>query len=75
LREKSKGKIMENIRSKPAFEAWNIGEYASNSKEFSTKDNALPELRFLWGKLKETSSVEEYSLIMSRIDILSKLVM
>ena len=67
--------LMENIRSRPAFEAWEIGEYASNSKEFSTKDNALPELRFLWNKLKETSSVEEYDSIMSRIQVLTLLVM
>ena len=66
---------MENIRSKPAFEAWNIGEYCSNDTIYTTKDNALPELRFLWNKLKETSSIEEYNHIMSRIGVLSKLVM
>jgi len=66
---------MGNIHNRPAYEAWNIGEYASNDTIYTTKDNALPELRFLWNKLKETSSVEEYDTIMSRIGVLSKLVM
>ena len=66
---------MKSIQGKPAFEAWNIGEYCSNDTIYTTKDNALPELRFLWNKLKETSSIEEYNHIMSRIQVLTLLVM
>jgi len=66
--------LMDNIRSKPAYEAWQLGDYASNSKDFSTKDNALSELRHLWKQLQSVNTVEEYDRVYSRIGILSSLV-
>jgi hypothetical protein len=73
LREKFKGKIMANYNDNPAFEAWSIGEYCSNSLEFSTKDNARNELKFLWVRLAKTTTVKEYDDVMYRISIISSL--